>query len=77
MARLLMNLVLMRAGYPPAVIRQENRPAYYGALAEADAGSLDALVRFVAGELEATLDLYLRTLRESRTRRRSAAAWPS
>ena len=63
MARLLMNLVLMRAGYPPAVIRQENRPAYYGALAEADAGSLDALVRFVAGELEATLDLYLRTLR--------------
>ena len=63
MARLLMNLVLMRAGYPPAVIRQENRPAYYGALAEADAGDLDALVRFVAGELEATLDLYLRTLR--------------
>ena len=63
MARLLMNLVLMRAGYPPAVIRQENRPAYYGALAEADAGSLDALVRFVASELEATLDLYLRTLR--------------
>ena len=63
MARLLMNLVLMRAGYPPAVIRQENRPAYYGALAEADAGSLDALVRFVGGELEATLDLYLRTLR--------------
>ena len=63
MARLLMNLVLMRAGYPPAVIRQENRPAYYGALAEADAGGLDTLVRFVAGELEATLDLYLRTLR--------------
>ena len=63
MARLLMNLVLMLAGYPPAVIRQENRPAYYGALAEADAGDLDALVRFVAGELEATLDLYLRTLR--------------
>ena len=63
MARLLMNLVLMRVGYPPAVIRQENRPAYYGALAEADAGGLDTLVRFVAGELEATLDLYLRTLR--------------
>ncbi|MDT0631726.1 Fic family protein [Rubrivirga litoralis] len=63
MARLLMNLVLMRAGYPPAVIRQENRPAYYGALAEADAGDLGPFVRFVADELTATLDLYLRALR--------------
>ncbi|MDT7856110.1 Fic family protein [Rubrivirga sp. S365] len=63
MARLLMNLVLMRAGYPPAVIRQGNRPAYYGALAEADAGDLGPFVRFMAGELTATLDLYLRALR--------------
>ena len=63
MARLLMNLVLMRAGYPPAVIRQENRPAYYGALAAADGGDLAPFVRFVAEELSATLELYLRALR--------------
>ena len=63
MARLLMNLVLMRAGYPPAVLRQENRPAYYGALAAADGGDLGPLVRFVASELEATMALYLRALR--------------
>ena len=63
MARLLMNVVLMRAGYPPAVIRQENRSAYYGALAAADGGELGPFVRFVADELAATLELYLRALR--------------
>ncbi|MEM1056972.1 MAG: Fic family protein [Bacteroidota bacterium] len=63
MARLLMNLVLMRAGFPPAVLRQQNRPAYYGALAQADAGDLGPLVQFIADELTETLELYLRTLR--------------
>ncbi len=63
MARLLMNLVLMRTGYVPAVIRQDRRPAYYGALAEADGGELGPLVQFVSEELAATLDLFLRALR--------------
>ena len=63
MARLLMNLVLMRAGYPPAVLRHENRPAYYGALAAADGDDLAPLVRFVADELAATTELYIRALR--------------
>lgn len=31
-SRLLMNLALMKAGYPPSVITVENRPAYYEAL---------------------------------------------
>ena len=64
MARLLMNLVLMRAGYAPAVLRQENRPAYYGALAQADGGDLGPIVRFVGEELGGTLELYLRALRD-------------
>lgn len=63
LARVLMNLLLMRAGFPPAVIRQEHRPAYYGALAEADAGHLTPFVAFVADELTVTMELYLRALR--------------
>ena len=63
LARVLMNLLLMRAGYPPAVLRTEHRDAYYGALAEADAGSLDAFAVFVAEELAETMALYLRALR--------------
>lgn len=63
MARLLMNLVLMRARYIPAVIRQERRPAYYGALASADAGDRAPFEQFVADELATTMDLYVRALR--------------
>ena len=58
-----MNLLLMRAGYVPAVIRQDQRPAYYGALAAADGGDRQPVVEFVAGELVKTMQLYLRALR--------------
>jgi len=46
-----------------AVIRQEHRAAYYGALAQADAGDLAPFNHFVADELAATMELYLRALR--------------
>ncbi|MEO1630224.1 MAG: Fic family protein [Bacteroidota bacterium] len=63
MARLLMNLVLMRAGYVPAVVRQQAREAYYGVLAQADGGELEPFTAFVADELAATMTLFLRALR--------------
>lgn len=62
LARVLMNLLLMRAGFPPAVLRQERRDAYFGALAEADAGDLQPFLAFVAEEMEETMRLYLRAL---------------
>ncbi len=62
-ARVLMNLLLMRAGYPPAVVRNERKDAYFGALAQADAGDGEPFALFVAEELEATMQLYLRALR--------------
>ena len=62
MGRLLMNLILMRAGYVPAVIRKERRPAYYGALSTADSGDIGPLVSFVASELLETQEVYLRAL---------------
>ena len=34
-ARLLMNLLLIMAGYPPAIIRKRDRLAYIGALEQA------------------------------------------
>lgn len=56
-ARLLMNLLLIRAGYPPALIPVTARAPYYGALEEANGGNLapfDALVldRVRAGVLD-------------------------
>jgi len=58
-ARLIMNLVLMRAGYPPAIIAQENRRQYYRVLAQADTGRLAPLVNFVGRAVERSLTLYL------------------
>ena len=61
-ARLLMNLVLLRGGYPPVAVRPEDRPAYVRALQEAGAASFD---RLLYERLDATLDEYLNALREA------------
>lgn len=58
--RLLLNLELMKYGYPPAVIQKENRMEYYEALDTA-ATSKDyrPVTRLVAGAVKRSLDLYL------------------
>jgi Fic family protein len=58
-ARLLMNLILLREGYPPAVIRRERRPEYYEALDRAHEGDTDPLTALVAEEAERSLDIWL------------------
>lgn len=63
MGRILMNLMLMRRGYVPAVLRQEKRREYYGALNEADTGDLGSLIRFVAEELAGTMELFISAVR--------------
>ena len=46
-ARILMNLILLRAGFPPAVIRNEDRAAYLDALRQADSGLFEPFALFV------------------------------
>ena len=62
-ARLLMNLILIRGGYPPVAVRPEDRAAYLAALEHAsvadDPQSFHALM---AERLLATLDAYLAVL---------------
>lgn len=58
-ARLLMNLLLMRDGYPPTIIMRVNRRQYYNVLARADAGFEAPLVNFVGRAVERSLTLYL------------------
>jgi Fic family protein len=65
-ARLLMNLVLLRAGYPPVAVRPEDRPAYLHALQEAQAGhGAEAFYRLLFTRLDATLDEYLEAARQA------------
>lgn len=58
-SRLVMNLILRRADYPPAIIARANRTQYYRALAAADRGQFAALVNLVGRAVEHTLTLYL------------------
>ncbi|KAI3372854.1 hypothetical protein L3Q82_023306, partial [Scortum barcoo] len=58
-SRLLMNLVLMQAHYPPITIRKEQRSEYYAALDTANEGDVRPFIRFIAKCTEITLDTLL------------------
>jgi len=61
-ARLLMNLVLIKHGYPMTVIRNYDRRRYYDTLRKADSGNLKPFVTFIARCVEQSLDLYLNAI---------------
>lgn len=60
-SRLVMNVTLMRNGFPLTIILKTDRKKYYSVLQKADGGDLKALVLFVAQAVERSLDLYIRT----------------
>lgn len=62
LARILMNLVLMRFELPPAVIRTEEKSGYYEALRIADGGERKPFTRLIAREVVRTLQLYMDAL---------------
>ena len=67
-ARLLMNLVLLRGGYPPVAVRPQDRPAYIGALQDAQAGrGSERFDRLLYERLDATLGESLSALQEALT----------
>ncbi|HWD60300.1 MAG TPA: Fic family protein [Stellaceae bacterium] len=66
-ARLLMNLVLLRAGYPPIAVRPADRPDYLHALQQAQMGGGAApFDRLLYERLNETLDDYLEAARQAR-----------
>lgn len=59
-ARLLMNLLLMQAGYPPAVIRKEERRRYITSIEAGQLGkSLDDYYKLIFESIDQSLDIYL------------------
>lgn len=64
-SRLLMNLLLMQEGYPPAIIRKEDRLAYINALEKAQkGGGLDDFYNLIYGAVDRSLNIYLEALEE-------------
>ena len=62
-SRLLLNLELMKEGYPPIIIRVENRLAYYEAIDKSIAqNEFTDFIKLVGQEVERSLDLYLSVL---------------
>ena len=61
-ARLVMNLLLLREGYPPTIILKLNRAQYYRVLAQADGGRSAPFVNFVGRAVERSLTIYLEAL---------------
>lgn len=58
-SRLAMNFVLLKHGYPPAIIRNEKRQDYYSALEQADNGELETLIVLISAEVKSNLELML------------------
>ncbi len=54
-ARFLMNLILMRAGYFPAIVKREQKRKYLLALEEADNGNISPFVQFISTQLGETM----------------------
>lgn len=58
-SRLLMNMILMQAGYPPVIIPKGERHKYYRTLEFANKGDIRPFLRFIAECTERTLNQFL------------------
>ena len=59
LARILMNFILMRFGFPPAIIKSEDRENYFFALRQADIGLLEDFINYIAKNLLHSLNLMI------------------
>ncbi|MFC1224901.1 Fic family protein [Pedobacter sp. BG31] len=60
--RLAMNLLLMRRGFPPAIILKNDRKKYYEALNQANKGNYHKLCLLMLQALERSLNIYINAL---------------
>ena len=62
-ARLLMNLILMQHGFPPALIRKRDRLRYISSLEKAQlGGSKEDYYKIIAAAVDRSFDIYLKAL---------------
>jgi len=58
-ARILMNFILMKFGYPPVIIKTDDKANYFTALQLADTGNLEAFVNYIAKNLNRSLEIMI------------------
>ena len=59
-SRILMNFILMKHGYPPVIVKTEDKANYIAALQQADAGLIKPFIEYIGKNLEHSLDLMIR-----------------
>lgn len=57
--RLLLNLLLVRHGYPPAIVLKRDRKGYLAALARADTGDAGSLAELLSRAVKRSIDRFL------------------
>ncbi|MBU1148427.1 MAG: Fic family protein, partial [Candidatus Omnitrophica bacterium] len=65
-ARLLTNLILMKYGFPPAVVLKTDRKKYYDCLEKAHKGDLEDFVRFIARSMERSLAIWIEAIKPAK-----------
>ena len=58
-ARILMNFILMKYGFPPVIIKTEDKENYFAALRLADADNIEAFINYIAVNLVHSLEIML------------------
>jgi len=59
-ARILMNFILMQNGYPPVIIKTEDKAKYISVLQQADAGIIEPFISFISDNLFDSIDLMIK-----------------
>jgi len=59
-ARILMNFILLKFGFPPVIIKTEDKQNYFSVLRLADAGQIEPFVNYIAENLIRSLELMIR-----------------
>ncbi len=58
-ARILMNFILMKFGYPPVIIKTEDKTNYFAVLQMADAGNIEAFLEYISQNLVRSLEIMI------------------
>lgn len=59
-ARILMNFILMQFGYPPVIIKTDDKENYYAVLRLADADELEPFIEYIAENLIHSLEIMIK-----------------
>jgi len=59
-ARILMNFILMQFGYPPVIIKTNDKENYFAALRQADAGLIEPFIEYISKNLNNSLEIMIK-----------------